>query len=274
VIGSRKKWILGAALALIAAVAAAYIDLERRRHIEPPPSMMTTDSAEARLGPADLAKRYGDPDTFHTFCRKVHDKYLAMNSRYKALQHRRRQRSKQLDQYGKVVADESLVELVDFPRGIERRRMLEQKDELTGAVIPGETELQKNLAAGKAPFQYPFLPDSTWDDFGYRFGGVELLDGKPVVKVEFTPNPPFGRKTVGAIWADAESGQPLRFVGRWHKPTGLVHRFEMKAEYGPSENGFYQIRRIETDGAGGALFIVRRYVVAFDVDDYRTPESK
>jgi hypothetical protein len=269
-----KRWGWIALVAVIGVVAAVFIDAERRRRQAGAGTLLDTATSDVQAGPAELAKRFEDPNVFREFCQKLDAKYRAMNERYKSLQHRSRQRIKRLDEFEKVIADEELEEIVDFPGGKERRRLLKQKDLKTGSVIQGESESQKTIATFRAPYQYPFLPDSTWDDFSYQFAGVEMVAGKPVVKVEFTPNPPFGRKVIGAIWADAETGQPVRFAGRWHKPTGFAHKSELVSHYGPSENGEHQLRRIETDSAGGALFIYHRYVIIFDIDDYRAPEGK
>ena len=268
----KMRWWGLAALVVAGAAVATYFDIERRRRAEQELTAKPVFEQDAAPGPEELAARFKDSAEFRSFCDRLNEKYLAMNARHKSLQHRRRQRSKQLDKSGKVVADESLVEIVDFPDGQERHRVQEQKDLLAEKAIQGESELQKGMATGKAPFQYPFMPDAKEGDFSFSFAGVEMLDGKVVAKIDFTPNPPFARKMAGTIWADADSAQPVHFAGRWYKPTGATYKVEMNFWYGPSENGFPQIRHVETDGSGGALFIYRRYVVVFDVDDYRSPQ--
>jgi len=275
VAGSRTKrwgWIVVVALGCL--IAGVLFDAERRRRQAGVGPLLDEAKRDVAVGPAELNKQFENPTQFLEFCRKVDAKYRAMNERYKTLQHHCRQRIKRLDESEKVVADEELEEIVDFPDGKERRRLLKQKDLLTGQVMKGESETQKTIATFRSPYQYPFLPDSNWGDFQYRFGGVEIVEARPVVKVEFTPNPPFGRKVEGAVWADAETGQPVRFAGRWFKPTGFAHKSELVSHYGPSENGRHQLRRIETDSSGGALFIYHRYVITFDIDAYRSPEGK
>lgn len=269
-----KRWGWTALVVVGCIAAVVFIDAERRRRQDDESTLLQGVKGTEAVGSEALAKRLEDPAQFRSFCELLDSRYRAMNDRYKSLQHHSRQRIKRLDESENVIADEEIDEIVDFPNQKERRRRLSQKDMLTGKSIDEESTMQKLLNAFRAPFQYPFLPDSTWDDFNYRFAGVEALDGKQVVKVEFTPNPPFGRKLIGTIWADAESGQPVRFAGKWHKPTGLTHRFEAVVTYGPSENGHPQLRRIETRSAGGSLLVIHRYAIAYDIDDYRTPEAK
>ena len=269
-----RKWIVGTVVLLSVGSIAVVLEFDRRRRLNEHPRHLSQASGRAVTGPADLALQFADSNRFQEFCLKVNEKYLRMNARYKSSQHRRRQRSRQVDSNGKALADEDLVEFVDFQNGIERHRTVEQFDRIAERKIEGESPLQKSLAVGKAPFTYAFSPESKWNDFEYKFVGVEVLDGVVVIKLEYTPNPPFGRKIAGTVWADAETGQPIRFHGRWFKPSFGIDKYEMAVKYGVSENGEHQIRSIEIDGAGGALIFTRHYLINIEFDDYRPPERR
>jgi hypothetical protein len=281
----RRKWIRGwliVALVALAGGAAVYFDVERRRRREMEGGFHPELSEKTAAGPAELAKRFEDPEEIRRFLELVEEKGRAMNVRYRALQHRRRQRTKLLDDAGKIIADEFIVEIVDFPNNHERKRIIEQKDLRTEKLIEGQSALQREIAARRTPMMLPFVPEARHEDFDYHFAGVELLDRTPVVKIDVAPNPPFNPtlagttwgKVEGAFWVDAETGEPVRFAGRWKQPTGFAHRYEMVYQYGPSENGCTQIRNAASDGSGGALFVFRRYVASTEVDDYRPPERE
>jgi len=269
---SGKLAIAGVALLGLAG-AGYYAEADRRSKLQSQSTILNGKSAKVVEGPADLAAKFADADRFLAFCRQVNDKYLAMNGRYKTSQHRRRQRTRQVDAEGKATADEEFVAYVDFPSGKERQRVVEQTDRLTGKKTEGVTSLQKDLTEGRKEWIYAFSPEGPFDEFTYVFGGVEMLDGQSVVKVEYTPKPPYGNRVAGTVWADAATGQPMKFAGRAFKPSFPVDKYEIAVRYGVSENGHPQIRTIEIDGAGGFLFISRHYLISIAVDDYRPAET-
>lgn len=270
---SSRKLAIAGAVAVVLIGAGVHLETKRRRELAAQFRSAVEKAVPADEGPSDLTAKFSDASRFLEFCRKVNDKYLAMNKRYKSSQHRRRQRSRQVDSEGKASVDEEFVALVDFPNGKERQRVVEQSDRLTGKKVEGVSALQKDMTEGRKEWVYAFSPEGPWDDFTYEFGGVEMLDGKAVVKVVYTPKPPFGLRMAGTVWADAETGQPMKFAGRAHKPSFPVDKYEIAVVYGPSENGHPQIRTIEIDGAGGFLFISKRYLISIAVDDYRKQES-
>jgi len=266
---TRRRWIVAVAAVVSLGIVAYFVESERRRRLNEQPTLLGKSTEEAVEGPAELAARFSDPARFHEFCLKINEKYLAMNARYKASQHRRKQRTKQVDDAGKAIVDEELLALVDFPDGQERVRPISLTDRLTNKTITADSALQKDISSNRKAWVYAFSPEAKWDDFQYEFSGVEMVAGAPAVKVSYKPNPPFGLRIAGTVWADAETGQPIKFAGKLHQPSGTVNKYEVTANYGIAENGKLQLRRSEIEAAGGFLLITRRYLITIDFDEYQ-----
>jgi hypothetical protein len=265
-----RRWIVAVAAVVFIGIVGYFIESERRRRLNEQPTLLGKSTEVAVDGPAELAARFSDPARFHEFCLKVNEKYLAMNVRYKSSQHRRKQRTKQVDDAGKATVDEELVALVDFPNGQERVRPISLTDRLMNQTIAADSTLQKDIASNRKTWVYAFSPEAKWDDFQYEFSGVEMVEGVPTVKVAYKPNPPFGLRIAGTVWADAETGQPIKFAGKLHQPSGTVNKYEVTAYYGIAENGKPQLRRSEIEAAGGFLVFTRRYLITIEFDEYET----
>ena len=106
----------------------------------------------------------------------------------------------------------------------------------------------------------------------YRLVGVEEIDGRRTLRVHFEPAEPVERSFRGAAWIDVATGEPVRLVGSPVKPRLRVDRFEMLFDYGPSENGFTQLRRVVIETAGGFALISWHLRSETELSDYRAAD--
>jgi hypothetical protein len=215
----------------------------------------------------DAPSSLEDPIQFAEFCKRLRTHYMAMDERYRSCSHRRQQRTRERDSKGHFITEEEIIEKVWFENGEERRTTISHTNMKTGKPMKSGG-IQQILDVGRKPYVYPFTKDDHPGDFEYAFEGLEKIDSLVLARIRFAPKPPFGRKTAGIIWADVKTAMPWKFVGRWHRPTAPVDRFEMTYEYGLAENGHIQVRRMISDGAGGFAFFTKNYHVVVDFDLY------
>jgi hypothetical protein len=261
----RRKWLLAAAL-LLAGLAGA--EWWRRARAVSEPAGNPGGVAVARDAKLpDLAQ----PVEFDRFCALVRAEYLAMDDRYKSLQHRERKLAESLDSAGAVAGAEVRELLVDFPAGQERRETVSLTDAKTGQPTAEDSAIQKDVEGNSAPFFYPFSRQATPADFDHAFAGYERLAGATLAKIAFTPKEPLGRKLVGHVWADPRTGTPRRFQGLLAKPVFPVERIELAFTYAVAENGQPQLKQALSDAKGGVLLVQRRYRVTIDFDRYAAP---
>ncbi len=264
----RRLRLMAGSFALSA--LGTFIALEWRRQNQPQSAALPEDRAAA-VQDVSALPNLAEPAAFAAFQEKLRTQYFAMDERYKALQHRRTQKTIQKDGAGATLLEEEAIETVRFRGEAEDHRHVRTRNLKTGKETSGESSAAKDLSVGNEPFFYPYSKREGPDDFEYRFAGFEQLDGKTLAKVAFVPRPPLGRKLQGHAWADPATGEPIRFRAKWAAPKFPCDRLEMIVEYGPAENGAKQVRHVATDAGGGLAFIRRRYLIDIVFDDYRAP---
>ena len=91
-----------------------------------------------------------------------------------------------------------------------------------------------------------------------------------MLRIHFEPNTPVERSFKGSAWVDPATRELVRVVSAPVKPRLRVDRFDMMLDYGPSENGHNQVRRLTIESAGGFALFSWHFRTESELSDYQS----
>jgi hypothetical protein len=262
-----KRCVIGLAFALVAGLALlGVLEWGRRRQVAASDAPFL-DGSGMTVTARDLEERYRDPETFAHLCTGVTERLDALQHRFLELTHTRKTRLTRYDSSGQAEAITETTYHVHFDHGAE------QKKEVARRLLLGKPsffDLDKlKLEPADLRLLLPFSKDAPEGLYRYRLGGVEEIDGRRVLRIAFEPAEPVERSFRGDAWIDPATAEPVRLLGSPVKPRVRVDRFEMLFEYGPSENGQTQLRRLTIETAGGFALLSWHFRSETELSDYR-----
>lgn len=262
-----KRCLAGFGILLLAGIGALVVlEWERRRHVAASETE-TLAPAGTALSAEDLRKKFGQPDQLAHLCAEVREHFDALQERFHHLTHTRKVRVTEYDRDGKATAIMEIVSRVHFDGLTERRQEIARR-QLLGKPFAFDPDALKAEHPNKRAIP-PFSKDAPEELYNYRLEGVEELQGRRLLRIGYEPTQTVERSFRGSAWIDPVSREPVRIQGLLAKTPLLVDRFEMVMDYGPSENGHNQVRRIRMDMRGGFALVSRHYRVDTELSDYR-----
>ncbi len=259
-----------AALLLAGSILLAVLEWQRRRHVAAA-GTETFDDAGIALSADELTEKYRDPAAFAELLADVRTHYDRLRTRFLHLAHTRKDRLIEFDADGHEVAVMEMTDRVQFDGDKEIRKQLERRQRL-GKPFPFDPETLKAEHPNRRA-AHPFSADTPAGLYRYTLEGVEQIHERPALRIHFEPTKPVERTFKGWAWIDPGAREPLRLQGSLVKTPLLVDRFEMRVEYGLSENDQNQVRRVQIEVAGGFAFVSRHYRVESELSDYREREK-
>jgi hypothetical protein len=262
-----KRWLAGVSATVVAVAGLlAGLEWDRRRHLSAGGDDVLAAPAKA-LSSEELLARYRDPAEFTRLCATVRERSMALRARFLRLRYTRRGRLTEFDRQGAPYSVTAFVEHVWFEGETERKEEIEGRQVLG----PPPGHIAETLRAGQLNGKAvaPFSQGALEGVYGYELEGVEEIDGRPVVCIRCRPLGSAEGKLRGRAWVDPATGEPVRFHGEAASPPRFVDRIEMRADYGLSENGYVQVRRLNIDCAGGFAFLSSHVRLESELGDYR-----
>jgi hypothetical protein len=266
--GKRGLIGLGVVLLVILGVVAAFL-WERRRHVAAA-GLPALDGSGTVLRAEDLQAKYRDPAAFANLCADVQDRYEALRMRFHDCRHLRKSLVSEYDRQGQMTAQLEVRDRVHFEGEEERKTEIGRRQLLGGSIPYDPDKLKANQPSGKATA--PFSKDTPKDFYRYELEDVEEIDGPRLLRIHFEPAKLVERSFKGWVWVDPATREPVRMQCSPTKPHFALDRFDMLMEYGLSENGFNQLRRMTVDVAWGKgfAFVSRHYRVETELSEYQS----
>lgn len=262
-----KRWLAGCSLLFLIGLAVL-IGWEWARRLHVTAAEPESLAAPGRASSAeDLRNQFAQPDEFARLCAEVREHFDALQSRFHRSMHTRKVRVTEFDRAGKATAIMEVVSRVHFDGSTERSQAIERR-QILGKPFPFDPDALKAEHPNKRAIP-PFSKDAPDGLYHYRLEGVEELQDRRLVRIHYEPTQTVERSFWGSAWIDPSNGEIVRIQGLLAKTPLLVDRFEMLMDYGPSENGHNQVRRILMDMRGGFAFVSRHYRVETDLSEYR-----
>jgi hypothetical protein len=256
-------------LLLAGSLLLAVLEWERRRHI-PAAEGEKFDGPGLARSAEELTERYRDSAEFTKLCADVRARYDQLRKRFLHLGHTRKARLIEFDVKGHETSIMEITDRVQFDGEKEQKKQIEQR-QLLGTPFPFDPDTLKAEHPNRKAV-HPFSNETPEGLYRYRLEGVEEIQGRPTLRIHFEPTKPIERSFKGSAWVDPTSHEPIRLWGLLVKTPLLVDRFEMRVEYGLSENGQNQLRHVWIDVVGGFAFVSRHYRIESELTDYRQPE--
>jgi hypothetical protein len=258
------------ALVLAGIVALAVLEWDRRRQAAVAGTEIL-DGAGTSISAKDLEEQYGDPAAFARLCADVEERYHALQQRFLQLRHTRKTRQARYDTKGQIVAISEASYHVQFRNRTEQKHELERR-QLMGkpSFFDPDTIKLEGIDIQLAP---PFSKDSPEGLYRYHLEGVEELHGRRLLRVHFELTRPVERSFRGSAWIDPDTREPVRMQASLAKAKFSVDHFDMILDYGTSENGHNQLRRVVIDMAGGFALVSLHYRLESELSDYREVEK-
>ena len=114
----------------------------------------------------------------------------------------------------------------------------------------------------------PFHPDAQ-DDVVFEWtGSRELIDGRNCLGFTFEFRNTEGDLITGTTWLDEQSGAPLKLVYHPDKLPRFVETMDSTIYYTLTENEDWYAEKVVVQGAGGFLFIRRKFTMEMEFSDY------
>ncbi|MHB1421975.1 MAG: hypothetical protein ACYC3I_02025 [Gemmataceae bacterium] len=266
-----KSVLIGCGLvALGLIVALAVLEWGRRRQVAAARTEIL-DGSGTVVTARGLEEQYRDPQEFARLCANVKERNDALKERFLHLRHTRGTRLTSYDAKGEIVAVAVSVSSVRFRGGVEQKKEIE-RHQLAGKPSIFDPD-RMQLEQSDTLFSPPFSKDSPEGLYRYQWNGVEELRGRLLLRVHFEPTKPMERSFKGSAWIDPETCEPVRMAGSLAKKKLRVDRFDMILDYGPSENGHNQLRRVVMDMAGGFALFSLHYRLEHELSDYCPAEK-
>jgi hypothetical protein len=265
-----RRLLIGLGLVFLAGVVLlALLEWGRRRQVEAA-GVSRLDGSGMAVAATELEKRYRDSEALARLCTDFTQRLDDLQGRALGLWHTRKTRLIRYDSTGQAEGITETTFHVHFEDGAERKREVARR-QLLGK--PSFFDLDKlKLELADLRLLLPFSKESPEGLYRYRLAGVEEIDGRRALRIQFEPTEPVERSFRGAAWIDAASGEPVRLLGSPVKPRLRVDRFEMLFDYGPSENGFTQLRRVVIETAGGFALVSWHFRSETELSDYRAAD--
>jgi hypothetical protein len=265
----------GLAVLLGGAATLAGMEVHRRSEVAGESVPLVDDSAEAAAAPAKaeskfdpkaLLDHYQEPEDFAKLCRELKTRVIEIADREKNLAHTETILAIELDAKGKEIDGEDTVEYCWYDdKGLQVRRQV-QRQPRSKKKKPLDPSVR---TMPKAEATFPFSREEKPDSYRYTLEGVEEIEGKPALRIHYEPNPPLDGKMRGSVWADPQTFEPVRYEGVWAKLPPLVDQVSTRFDYGPSNTGQTQIKRVIIAGSGGFAMLQKRFRIDTKVHDYR-----
>jgi hypothetical protein len=266
-----KRLLIGCSLfLLIAVIALGVLEWDRRRQAAAAPSE-ALDGSGVAVSAREWEERYRDPKAFARLCAEVTARCDALQRRYLHLQHTRKTRQTRYDEKGEAVAISESIYRVHFVDGVERKEEIEHRQIMGKSSFFDPDKIK--LEQVDTHLSSPFSKDSPDGLYRYRLEGVEELRGRHLLRLHFEPTRPVERTFKGSAWIDPDTREPMRISGALAKAKFSVDRFDLLLDYGSSENGCNQLRRIVMDVAGGFALLSLHYRIDSKLSDYREVEE-
>lgn len=265
-----RRLLIGLALAFLTGVVLlALLEWNRRRQVEAAGASRLDGSGTA-VPAAELEERFHDPEAFARLCTDVTQRLEDLQRRALGLWHTRKTRLIRYDSTGQEEGITETLYHVHFENGAERKKEVGRRQLLGKASFLDLDKLK--LEPTDLRLLLPFSKEAPEGLYHYRLTGVEEIDGRRTLRIQFEPTEPVERSFRGAAWIDATTGEPVRLLGSPVKPRVRVDRFEMLFDYGPSENGFTQLRRVVIETAGGFALVSWHFRSETELSDYRAAD--
>jgi hypothetical protein len=257
--------VLGALL-LAGSILLAVLEWQRRRHVAAAEGE-TFDGPGITLSADELTEKYRDPAACAELLADVRTYFDRLRERFFHLAHTRKARLTEFDANGHETAVMEITDRVWFDGYKEVKEQIDRRQRL-GKPFPFDPDTLKTEHPNRRA-AHPFSHDTPAGLYRYSLEGVDQVHERPALRIHFEPISPVERSFKGRAWVDASAHQPLRLQGSLVKTPLLVDRFEMRVEYGLSENGHNQVRHVRIDVAGGFAFVSRHYRIESELSDYR-----
>jgi hypothetical protein len=265
-----RRFLIGLGLAFFAGmVLLALLEWGRRRQLEAA-GVSRLDGSGTAVAAEELEKRYRDPEVLDRLCADVTQRLEDVQRRALGLRHTRKTRLTRYDSSGRAEAITEITYHVHFDNGAEQKREVARLQRLGKPSFFDLDKLKWELTDLR--LLLPFSKDAPKDLYRYQLKGVEEIDGRRTLRIHFEPAEPVERSFRGSAWIDAATGEPVRLLGSPVKPRLRVDRFEMLFDYGPSENGFTQLRRVVIETAGGFALVSWHFRSESELSDYRATD--
>jgi hypothetical protein len=264
-----KRYLIGGGLFLLmAAGVLTGLEWGRRRQVEAAPPVL--DGSGTAVLAKELEEHYRDPDAFARLIADIRERAHALQQRHLGARHTRKTRLIRYDGKGQPSAITETIYHVQYCDGAEQKIEIERCQVLGKPSLfnPNKIKIEPSDAQLLSPFSKA-TPEGL---YRYRWEGIEELNGRRVLRIHFEPATPVERSFRGWAWIEPASGEPVRMVGSPVKPRVRVDRFDTMLDYGPSENGHNQLRRLTIEAAGGFALISWHFRSETALSDYRQPE--
>jgi hypothetical protein len=261
---AKRLTIALAILVLSGIVALAVLEWDRRRHVT---AGTLEDGNGVAVSTREEQEKYRNPEAFARLCAEIQERYDALQQRYLRLWHTRKTRQTSYDKKGKAIAVSESVSRVHFVKGAERKEEIEHRQVMGKPSIFDPDRI--NLEREDTHLLPPFSKDSPADLYRYHLEGIEDVEGRRLLRIHFEPSKPIERSFTGSAWIDPDTQEPVRIRGSLAKAKLSVDHFDLLLDYGPSENGHNQLRRLVMDMAGGFALLSLHYRIDSELSDYR-----
>jgi hypothetical protein len=269
---SRAKRLLRGCslLVLMGVVALAVLEWGRRRQAAAT-AAKDLDGSGAIVSARDLEEQYRDPKALARLCEDVTEHSHALQQRFLQLRHTRKTRQTRYDTKGRIIAISETSYHVRFRDGTEQKQEIEHRQLMGNSSFFDPDKIQ--LTRADSQMAPPFSKDTPQGLYRYEMEGVEELHGRRLLRVRFEPTRPVVRSFKGSAWIDPDTHEPVRIQASLAKAKFSVDHFDMILDYGLSENGHNQLRRVVMDMAGGFALVSLHYRLESDLGDYREAEK-
>ncbi|HWG45729.1 MAG TPA: hypothetical protein VN688_23410 [Gemmataceae bacterium] len=262
-----KRCLAGLGVFLLIAIGVLIVlEWNRRRQVAAA-GPQTLEGAGTTVEAMDIQEQFRSPAEFAKLCADVQEHADALQQRFLRATHTRKTRTTRYDSKGQPEAIAETTYRVHFNEGVEQKQQIERRQ-----LLGKQSFLDPDgIKIEQADLQLipPFSKDAPEGLYGYRLEGVEELQGRRLLRIHFEPATPVERSFKGSAWIDPVTRELVRTLSSPVKPRLRVDRFEMMLDYGPSENGCNQVRRLTIETAGGFALFTWHFRTETELSDYK-----
>lgn len=222
-------------------------------------------AAVREIDPKEIEARYQNLEQFRAMLESVREQVHAIDERDKTLEHVEVQVAKEIDPKGHEAAAERHTERIWREGDKKYRQTIEYLDLVKGKPKKGAVT-RPRVDTGKINEVFPFQLPAAEDDYRYQFAGVEQINNRWTIKINFEPsNGPAGRFR-GETWIDPTTFTPVRLFVSLAEKKPFLDQFSMLIDYGTVETGQVQVVSTVIDGSGGFAMVQKhiRSEIAFN----------
>jgi hypothetical protein len=219
------------------------------------------------IDPASLQRQYENPEELSRLVESVRENFRQLGQREIQLDHTVKTIVREMNPKLKQPPAEQTLERVLFRGGKKYRQTIEWLDLATGKPKKGVNKKVRE-DVNKIEEIFPFNEKKATEGYLYELGGIERIDERWTVRIDFKPSDSPVKRFEGQAWVEPTQGLPIRVFCRLAEKRPFLDQFSMLLEYGVVETGDWQLVRSVIDGSGGFAMIQKHYQSEVELSQY------